>query len=316
MSVGLLSELDEDRAAADDTAMESDEWEIAPGALVLLLRPDLAENALLEATEDEGADDKTTEEESGEDEWNEEEWAEAETADDESAEEETGEESAEEETGEEETEEETGEEETADEEIAEGETADKESEEESEEERGEEETADDERAEEETGEEDIGDEEIGEEETAEEEVGEEEAAEEETKDESMDEIDNETGEDDTAEEEDDEEDVSYVPGRVTVLVIRVTAPWARARPSIVAPSSREIDVPAKMVPTNCVFCPSPAAVPTTQYTLDDIAPLTDRTCAPDAVVNEVPSVKINTAFVMFCASSVSVPVIWLASVRQ
>lgn len=70
-----------------------------------------------------------------------------------------------------------------------------------------------------------------------------------------------------------------------MLVSSVTAPLlASNRPSKVAPVFAVIEVSANTLPTNDVFVPKVAELPTCQYTLHAWAPLISKTLLFDPVV--------------------------------
>lgn len=96
---------------------------------------------------------------------------------------------------------------------------------------------------------------------------------------------------------------------VNVFVSRVTEPLrARALPSTVALVAAEIEVSARMFPTNVVPVPRVAELPTCQKTLQPCAPLISLTLLEVAVVNAEPIWNTNTAFGSPSASRVKGPV--------
>jgi hypothetical protein len=83
---------------------------------------------------------------------------------------------------------------------------------------------------------------------------------------------------------------------VNTLLSRVTLPLrASARPSILAPVLREMEVSAMIVPTNRVLVPRVADVPTCQKTWQLCASFSSTTRLLDAVVRPDPIWKTNTA---------------------
>ena len=96
---------------------------------------------------------------------------------------------------------------------------------------------------------------------------------------------------------------------VSTLLSSVTLPLrARARPSILAPVLREIEVSAMIVPTNRVLEPRVADVPTCQKTWQLCASFSSTTRLLDAVVRPAPIWKMNTASGSPFASRVREPV--------
>jgi hypothetical protein len=84
-------------------------------------------------------------------------------------------------------------------------------------------------------------------------------------------------------------------GDVMVLPCSVTPPLrARARPFNEAPVANEIDVRARMLPTNDVVVANVAELPTCQKTLHACTPPVSRTLLPGAVVSPLTDWKINT----------------------
>ena len=99
-------------------------------------------------------------------------------------------------------------------------------------------------------------------------------------------------------------------GPVMVLLSKVTAAFsANSRPSTVAPVSAVMAVKARMFPTKSESVPRVAELPTCQKTLPARAPLVRTTWLLEAVISVDPAWKIQTAFGLFVASSVRVPVI-------
>lgn len=98
------------------------------------------------------------------------------------------------------------------------------------------------------------------------------------------------------------------------LVSRLTCPLrARTRPATVVVVCTEIEVNAIMVPTNVVFVPNVAELPTCQNTLQAVAPPVSATVLLEAVINVDPAWKMNTALGSPCALSVTVPVKLIAA---
>jgi hypothetical protein len=96
-------------------------------------------------------------------------------------------------------------------------------------------------------------------------------------------------------------------GDVMVLPCRVTPPLrAKARPFNEAPVAKEIDVRARMLPTNDVVVPNVAELPTCQNTLQACTPPVSTTLLPGAVVSPLTDWKIKTEFAS--PESVTVPV--------
>ena len=80
--------------------------------------------------------------------------------------------------------------------------------------------------------------------------------------------------------------------RVMTLESKVTAPvWAIARPFNDAPFFREMDVSARMFPTNEVVVSSVAELGTSHHTLQGSSPVTDE---PGDVMSVDPDLKIQT----------------------
>lgn len=74
-----------------------------------------------------------------------------------------------------------------------------------------------------------------------------------------------------------------------LLLIKVTAALSAYKPPVtLAPSSREMDVRARILPLNDVEVPRVADDPTWKKTLQARAPLMRTTDADDAVVSEEP----------------------------
>jgi len=95
----------------------------------------------------------------------------------------------------------------------------------------------------------------------------------------------------------------------TMLVSIVTAAVdARALPEIVAPVVSVMLALARMFPTNVVFVPIVAELPTCQNTLQFCAPLISTILELDAVVSVLAILKIQTEAGLFWPSRVSVPV--------
>ena len=83
---------------------------------------------------------------------------------------------------------------------------------------------------------------------------------------------------------------------VNTSLSRATLPLrASARPSILAPVLREMEVSAMIVPTNRVLEPSATEVPTCQKTGQLCASFSSTTRLLDAVVRPAPTWKMNTA---------------------
>ena len=99
-----------------------------------------------------------------------------------------------------------------------------------------------------------------------------------------------------------------------VLLSRVTAPVrARARPFTVAPEVIVMDVRAMIVPARLEPVASVAELVTCQKTLQGLAPLMSETRLDDDVMNVDVALKIQTEPGSFWASSVSVPVRFVAA---
>lgn len=99
------------------------------------------------------------------------------------------------------------------------------------------------------------------------------------------------------------------PGMDTVSPISVTAPFlAKALPCSDTPLLKEIDAKAMTFPTNEVPVPKVADVPSSQKTLEAWAWFIRTTALVVAVVSVVPIWKMNSAFGLPRAFSVSVPV--------
>ena len=78
--------------------------------------------------------------------------------------------------------------------------------------------------------------------------------------------------------------------RLIVLLSNVTAPLrASARPRSVAPAFIVMEVSARMFPANSAFVPMVAELPTCQNTLQDRAPLMNRTWLPEPTVSVGPA---------------------------
>ena len=98
-------------------------------------------------------------------------------------------------------------------------------------------------------------------------------------------------------------------GWVIVLSSKVTEPFrASTRPATLALVLSEAEVSARMLPTNVVSVASVAELPTCQNTLHSCAPPMSLTVLLDAVIRVDPAWKMNTPFVLPCASRVTVPV--------
>ena len=97
-------------------------------------------------------------------------------------------------------------------------------------------------------------------------------------------------------------------GSVNTSVSNVTAPLrASARPCTVTPVSTEIDVRAKMLPTNCEPVPSVAELPTCQKMLHSAAPLISKIELAELVINVESVWKMKTAELLPWPSRTSWP---------
>lgn len=98
-------------------------------------------------------------------------------------------------------------------------------------------------------------------------------------------------------------------GRIMELLSRVTCPLrASTRPATVEPVCTVASVNAKMFPTNVVWVPRVAELPTCQKTLQGSTPLISITVLFDAVIRVDATWKMNTASDAFSPSNVTVPV--------
>jgi hypothetical protein len=96
-------------------------------------------------------------------------------------------------------------------------------------------------------------------------------------------------------------------GDVIALPCSVTPPLrASARPCKLAPVANEIDVRARMLPTNEVVVANVAELPTCQTTLHACTPPVSTTLLPGAVVSPLTDWKMKTEFAS--PESVTVPV--------
>jgi len=107
--------------------------------------------------------------------------------------------------------------------------------------------------------------------------------------------------------------VVHVPCARTLSLISVTAPVnAYSPPSTLTPDCREILAWERMFPKKLDPVPSVAEEPTCQYTLQARAPLASTTREDDAVVRLEPIWNTKSAFGLFSAFNVTVPVICMA----
>ena len=99
-------------------------------------------------------------------------------------------------------------------------------------------------------------------------------------------------------------------GVLIVLLNKVTAPFrAKALPLRTAPVPSEMEESARIFPEKEALVPTVAELPTCQKTLEGWAPLMRDTLLPTAVVRALAIWKMNWAFGLPPASSVTVPVI-------
>lgn len=94
------------------------------------------------------------------------------------------------------------------------------------------------------------------------------------------------------------------------MLNKVTAPFrAKALPLRTAPVPSEMEESARIFPEKEALVPTVAELPTCQKTLEGWAPLMRDTLLPTAVVRALAIWKMNWAFGLPPASSVTVPVI-------